>query len=61
MNEEIMRKAGFGKEVELVKEGKCPSCGKKIDTMTEFRDELLMCEHKISGLCQKCQDEVFGK
>ena len=40
MNEEIMRKAGFGKEVQLVKEGKCPSCGKKIDTTTEFHDEV---------------------
>ena len=61
MNEEIMRKVGFGKVVDQVKEGKCPSCGKKIDTTTEFRDKLSMREHSISGLCQKCQDEVFGK
>jgi len=61
MNEKITRKAGLGKEVDSVKEGRCPFCGKKIDTMTEFRDELSMREHEVSGLCQKCQDEVFEK
>lgn len=61
MNEEIMRKAGFGKEVDRVKEGKCPSCGKKIDTTIEFSDEVSIREYGISGLCQKCQNEVFRK
>lgn len=32
-------------------------CGKKV---TGFRDELSAREYKISGLCQKCQDEMFG-
>ena len=59
MNEEIMRKPGFGKEVNRVKEGKCPSCGKKIDATIEFCDEVSIREYGISGLCQKCQDEVF--
>lgn len=59
MNEEIMHKIGFGKEIGLVKEGKCPSCGKKIDVTTEFRDEISVREYVISGMCQKCQDEVF--
>ncbi len=27
----------------------------------EFRDGLSQKEYLISGLCQKCQDEVFGK
>ena len=27
---------------------------------TEFRDELSRKEYTISGLCQKCQDAVFG-
>ena len=27
---------------------------------TEFKDELSVKEYKISGLCQKCQDETFG-
>lgn len=26
----------------------------------EFRDELSRREYRISGLCQVCQDEVFG-
>ena len=33
-------------------------CGKPI---TEFRDSLSMKEYTISGLCQECQDKVFGK
>jgi hypothetical protein len=28
---------------------------------TEFRDDLSRREYRISGLCQKCQDRVFGK
>jgi len=27
---------------------------------TEFRDALSRREYSISGLCQDCQDEVFG-
>lgn len=27
---------------------------------TEFRDELSRKEFSISGICQKCQDKVFG-
>ena len=34
----------------------CVTCGKSIG---EFRDELSQREYKISGMCQKCQDEVF--
>ena len=26
----------------------------------EFRDELSKREFRISGLCQKCQDKIFG-
>lgn len=37
----------------------CPFCGK--DTSQEtYRDESSKAEAKISGLCQKCQDEFFG-
>lgn len=60
MNEEIMKKAGFSKEVKKVKEGLCPTCGKKIDC-SDFRDSISKREFKISGMCQKCQDEIFGK
>lgn len=60
MNEEIMRKAGFDKEVDRVKEGKCSLCGKEIDTVFEFRDGVSKREFSISGLCQECQDKTFG-
>lgn len=32
-------------------------CG---EPATKFRDELSVREYRISGLCQKCQDKVFG-
>jgi hypothetical protein len=32
-------------------------CGKPA---TVFRDELSKLEYQISGLCQACQDSVFG-
>jgi len=60
MNEEIMKKAGFGKEVEMVKKVICPFCGKKVKA-EDFRDQLSIKEYRISGLCQKCQDDFFGK
>lgn len=40
--------------------GVCPGCGKVIRTETEFRDNLSRKEYGISGLCQDCQDDVFG-
>ena len=39
-------------------EGLCPRCGKKPD---DFRDEKSRAEKDISGLCQPCQDYVFGE
>lgn len=60
MNEDIMKQAGFSKEVERVKMGLCPSCNKRVD-MTQFRDDISLQEHGISGLCQKCQDEFFNQ
>lgn len=38
---------------------KCPFCGCDT-TNVKFRDKLSEKEFKISGLCQKCQDETFG-
>lgn len=59
MNKDLMRQAGFGKAVDAVEAGLCPSCGRKID-VEDFRDALSKREYKISGLCQTCQDKVFG-
>lgn len=58
MNKEIMKKMGFGKEVELVENGYCPFCKKPVK-MEDFRDHISRAEFKISGLCQTCQDEWF--
>ena len=53
----------FGIErAEAIEEEKCVAipigCGKAI---SDFRDSLSIEEYRISGLCQECQDRVFGK
>lgn len=49
----------FPKAAEDVQNSICPFCGKDID-QDLFRDELSRKEYSISGLCQQCQDEMFG-
>jgi len=58
MNKHIMRAMGLGQEVNLVEQGLCPFCRKPPG---EFRDALSQKEFGISGLCQSCQDDFFGK
>lgn len=36
---------------------RCAICGNDI---TDFRDSLSVREFNISGMCQACQDDVFG-
>lgn len=60
MNKEIVKKAGFTKEVALVEKGQCPFC-RKIVFEDSLRDELSKKEFRISGLCQECQDNTFGR
>ena len=55
-----MQSIGFEKEVELVENHQCPFCKKPVDE-NSFKDQLSKREFKISGLCQKCQDGVFGE
>ncbi len=43
---------------ETIRRGVCTWCG---DHVGEFRDELSIKEYTISGFCQKCQDDTFGK
>ena len=38
--------------------GKCPTCKEPI---TKFTDRMSKIEYRISGMCQACQDSVFGK
>lgn len=40
-----------------LKNRKCVMCNKDA---TEFRDDLSRKEYNLSGLCQQCQDGVFG-
>lgn len=49
----------FPREAAMVKELICPFCHVPVDT-EGFRDQLSVKEFAISGLCQNCQDEVFG-
>jgi len=55
----ILKMAGLGAQVERIEHGFCPTCQKPI-VVGEFRDELSKKEYNISGMCQKCQDSVFG-
>jgi hypothetical protein len=59
MNKEIMKQAGFRDQVKLVEQGICPFCKKKVK-MEDFKDRLSVKEFKLSGLCLKCQNKVFG-
>jgi len=36
----------------------CPTCRKPL---TGFRNRISEKEFRISGMCQKCQDSVFGE
>ena len=60
MNKDIMRAAGFGKEVDKVMWWICPICNEDIGDEHCFRDELSRAEYKISCICQECQDKMFG-
>lgn len=42
------------------KNGICPFCGKDVK-IEELRDDKSRKEFDISGLCQSCQDDVFGR
>ncbi len=61
---EIMNKKIVGaimpEAIKAVEAGKCPLCYVVINP-NEFKDDLSRKEFKISGMCQTCQDEVFGK
>lgn len=59
MNKKLMEQMGFGAQVQQVSEHLCPLCGAIVDE-TAFRDICSHEEYRISGLCQDCQDSVFG-
>lgn len=49
---------GFEDQILLIEAGKCPFCQKQIDK-SQFKDEKSIDEYNISGMCQKCQDELL--
>ena len=50
---------GIDRKASITKKS-CVSCGAENLTEDSFRDELSLREFHISGLCQDCQDKVFG-
>jgi len=58
MNKDIMIKLGFGEQVALVEQGKCPMCKEEVN-QEDFESDKSRKEFKISGMCQVCQDEIF--
>ena len=53
-------KKAFGRsQTEATEQKICVFCHKPIK-MEDFRDALSIKEYRISGLCQKCQDDTFG-
>ena len=47
--------------VTCISEGICVTCDEARDLKaTSFRDDISRKEYSISGLCQSCQDDVFG-
>jgi hypothetical protein len=58
MKKDSMQRMGFDQEIERMEQGLCPFCGVRISEVS-FRDEISKKEALISGLCQKCQDEIF--
>ena len=60
MNPELMKAAGFGKEVDAYQKKQCPFCNIHVKHES-FRNPKSIREFEISGLCQECQDATFGR
>ena len=55
----FLRALGIRRKNAMVKSCRCPLCAERVDE-EEFRNEIFLKEFKSSGLCQGCQDTVFG-
>jgi len=55
-------KSIFGVDrVQTIAGGDCISCDEARDLKaTSFRDDISRKEYSISGMCQSCQDDLFG-
>jgi hypothetical protein len=60
MHVKLMENLGFGAEIQQIKKGNCPMCHEPVD-QSEFRDQASVKEFGISGMCQSCQDKIFGE
>lgn len=61
MESAIKRAMGFDRRTAIILDLCQPEpigCG---GDATEFADELSRAEYRISGLCQKCQDQFFSE
>ena len=58
MNKNIMNQL-FPEEMKLIEEQKCPICTNFVNE-DEFRNVLSKQDYKITGLCQICQDRIYG-
>ena len=47
----------FPEAKKLKEQGKCPTCAQ---VLGPFRNESSIKEFGISGMCQECQDSIFG-
>jgi len=52
----IQRVFGVNRQHQILAR-ECPMCG---GDCAEFRDDLSRREFEISGMCQTCQDKIFG-
>lgn len=59
MNDDIL-KSMFPDLIARKESGKCPTCGKDPQEVG-FRNQISRTEFKLSGMCQECQDDVFGE
>ena len=55
----FLRALGIRRENAMVKNCRCPLCAERVDE-EEFRNEVFLKEFKSTGLCQGCQETVFG-
>jgi len=59
IQKDFTKKLRLLRKITMIKDNRCPLCTERVDK-SEFRNKVFMREFKSSGLCQECQDTVFG-
>jgi hypothetical protein len=54
-----LKELKIGQKIAMFKDYRCSLCSLRVD-IEEFRNQVFFREFRISGLCQGCQDLVFG-